>query len=376
MRDALYSVLIFVTRGLYWLLRHVLPVQNTVVFLSRQSDVPAIDFRLLQEELRRKAPNLRQKTYCRRMDGEGAGTLGDLLRLIRPTLALLSARGCFVDGQCIPLSLYKQRRGFVAVQIWHAPGALKKFGWQAVGTADGRSVRDAERWNMHGHYSFIPCASKATQEIYCQAFRVPPEQVPVLGMPRVDEILRIVADEDVRERIYAAHKSWRHMTKILYLPTFRKDKPLNIQPLLSLFTPELRQRYKLIIKPHPNDAMPAAPDFAALTAIPAHDLFSVADVIITDYSAAAIEASLVGKPLYFYVPDLEEYSQSTGLNIRLEDEMPSAVFEDFSELLAAIEGGEYDAAQLLRFRQKYISAADRENTRRIVAEFLERLQNQ
>jgi len=371
MKDILFSLMIFITRIAYGVLRNILPTRDTVVFLSRQSDTPSIDFQLLQKELKKQAPHLRQKTYCRRMDGEGS--LRDLLYLIKPTLALLTARGCFVDGQCIPLSLYKQRRGFVAVQVWHALGALKKFGWQAVGLPDGRSLKDAMRWNMHRHYTFVTCASEATRALYGEGFNVPNEDILVLGMPRIDEILRICNSQAVRDKIYAAHPSWEGMVKLLYVPTFRKGRPLDIKPLLDVLTPEMREKYKLIVKVHPNDVKPEAPADIAFTSIPTFDLFSVADAIVTDYSAAAIEASLSGRPLYFYVPDLKEYRQSAGLNIRLEEEMPGAVFTDFKELINALENNEYDRAQLVRFRRKYVSTADTRNTKRIVEEFLRRI---
>ncbi|MDR1408932.1 MAG: CDP-glycerol glycerophosphotransferase family protein [Oscillospiraceae bacterium] len=370
MKDALFAVLIALTRAAYWVLRHLLPAQDSVLFLSRQSDTSSVDFSLLQEELKRQAPQLRQRVFCRRMDGE---SITDLLWLIKPTFAMLTARGCFVDGQCVPLSLYEQREGFIAVQVWHALGALKKFGWQAVGMPDGRAPTEAKRWNMHAHYTFSPCASRTTQSVYCEAFGYSAEQVPILGMPRVDEILRIINNKNVRNKIYAAHPTWEQMFKILYAPTFRKGVPLNIKPLLHVLSPELRKKYKLIVKVHPNDEKPDSPGDVAQTSIPTHELFAVADVIITDYSAAAVEASLAGKPLYFYVPDLEQYSQSNGLNIHLEDELHGAVFSNFAQLMEAIEAGNYDFAQLARFCEKYVSTADTENTYRIVKEFLSRL---
>ncbi|MDR0883798.1 MAG: CDP-glycerol glycerophosphotransferase family protein [Oscillospiraceae bacterium] len=368
MKSCFFDILIALARVAYRLVR-CLPVQDKVIFLSRQSDAP-LDLRLVQEELARRAPHLRQKTHYRRLSGDGTGSLGDFLALIRPTLDLARARGCFVDGQCIPLSLFRQRRGFVAVQLWHALGAVKQFGWQAVGKRDGHTRADATRWRMHENYTFIPCASAETQRVYAAAFRAPTEKIPVLGMPRVDEILRLAEDETLREAIYADHPTWRGMTTILYLPTFRKGQPLNLQPLLKVLD---RTRYKLIVRVHPNDAIPAAPPDVALTHQATHNLLGLADIIVTDYSASAIEASLAGKPLYFYVPDLADYRHNQGLNIDIEQEMPGCVFTDFSALLHAAESVPYATTRLTRFREKYVEKADRENTARIVSHFLSQL---
>ncbi|MCL2023529.1 MAG: CDP-glycerol glycerophosphotransferase family protein [Oscillospiraceae bacterium] len=373
MKKFLLNILIFFAKIAYWFLRHIIPQCDTVVFLSRQSDEPSVDFRLLQAELERQAPYLKQKTYCRRLSGDGAGNLQDFLALIPTTLALLRARGCFVDGQCIPLSLFTQRKNFVAVQIWHSLGALKKFGWQTVGTDDGHTEVDAHRWKMHRHYDFITCTAPATQGHYSSAFGYPPEKVLTLGMPRVDHLMSLVDNPQAAERIYEKHPGWREKFKLLYVPTFRKNRPLDLSPILEVLTPEKREKYKLIVKVHPNDIPPDTAEDVAITSISTFEMFAVSDAIITDYSAAAIEASPFGKPLYFYVPDLEEYTQKTGLNIRLDEEMPHATFGDFAQLLDAIENAPYDFDSLARFREKYLTMADTENSRRIVEVFLERL---
>ena len=49
------------------------------------------------------------------------------------------------------------------------------------------------------------------------------------------------------------------------------------------------------------------------------DLLRIADYIITDYSAVAFEASILNKPIYFYVYDIEDYKKTRGLNIDLLD---------------------------------------------------------
>ncbi len=46
-----------------------------------------------------------------------------------------------------------------------------------------------------------------------------------------------------------------------------------------------------------------------------YDLMKLADIIITDYSACAFEASLLLKPLYFFIPDYESYMQDRGINV-------------------------------------------------------------
>ena len=84
------------------------------------------------------------------------------------------------------------------------------------------------------------------------------------------------------------------------------------------------------------------------------DLMKIADHIITDYSACAFEASLLKVPVWFYVPDYEQYAKNRGLNIDLKKELKTCVFEDAKQLYDNIGEGQYDFEALKRFREKYI----------------------
>ena len=68
-----------------------------------------------------------------------------------------------------------------------------------------------------------------------------------------------------------------------------------------------------------------------------YDLIKVADYIITDYSALSIEASILQKPIFLLLNDIENYKQNRGLNIDLEKELSSFVCESFVELMDKIE---------------------------------------
>ena len=45
------------------------------------------------------------------------------------------------------------------------------------------------------------------------------------------------------------------------------------------------------------------------------DVLSWVDYVVTDYSAVAFEAAVASKKVLFYVPDIEEYRRSPGLNV-------------------------------------------------------------
>ena len=88
--------------------------------------------------------------------------------------------------------------------------------------------------------------------------------------------------------------------------------------------------------------------------MPTSTVLSVCDCVITDYSAITIEAALLGKPVYFYLFDYEDYLDHNGLNVKLFDEFPDCVFRDPEKLVAAIDKGEYDTDNYRRFCRRYL----------------------
>ena len=87
------------------------------------------------------------------------------------------------------------------------------------------------------------------------------------------------------------------------------------------------------------------------------DALAVADYVVTDYSAVAFEALLASKKTYFYVPDIEEYRISPGLNVDPLTDAPTISTADAADLAARIADdirtGSYDAAGATAFARSY-----------------------
>ena len=93
---------------------------------------------------------------------------------------------------------------------------------------------------------------------------------------------------------------------------------------------------------------------------------AVADAVITDYSAISIEASLIKKPVYFYVYDLERYKETRGLNFDPLAEMPHCAFTKAEPLVDSILHTPYDYEKLTAFRKEFVETDDTNNTQRCV----------
>lgn len=337
----------------------LLPSKNKVVLISREQNTPPIDFLLLEEEIISRNKNIEIVMLCKTIDKSLKSFVFYCFYLLKCTYHLATARACVVDTYCIPVSVLKHKKSLKVIQVWHALGALKKFGYQSLGKAEGRSRETAERMCMHKNYDLVCCASNATAKIYAEAFNVERSVIDIVGMPRIDEILKPeprLKDEFLKQ--YPEHSGKKI---ILYVPTFRKGERVNYKPLKC----NLSDGYSLIVKPHILSESEIERDCLS-KGFSTNQLLKISDYIITDYSAVSFEASLLNKPLYFYVYDLDEYKHNRGLNIDLTDEMKNATFFDAKKLLNNIESGSYDFDGLKHFRDKYVETADRENSKRIV----------
>jgi CDP-glycerol glycerophosphotransferase (TagB/SpsB family) len=101
----------------------------------------------------------------------------------------------------------------------------------------------------------------------------------------------------------------------------------------------------------------------------AEELMYRADIVVTDYSSLAITAALLGKPLDFYIYDIEEYRNSPGLNIDPEEEYGKYAARDAANLARLIRASEYDYDRDYErgFAEKYVETYDGTCTERLTA---------
>jgi CDP-ribitol ribitolphosphotransferase len=311
-----------------------------VAFLSRQSETASLDFTLLEAALRVELPDWEFATSCYRDTGSFISRVGGTLRQIK--LAATS-RLCIVDGYTPAVSIPRLDPSTVVVQLWHALGTLKRFGWQAIDTPDGRTKAQAEGLKMHSNYSMIVAGGEGPRAAYAQAFGYPEDKIIPLGMPRMDYLLDDAASEQ-----YPQLTEGR--INILFAPTFRKETGgtnvrQHLQELADHFSSEM---YNLIISFHPFSHYGDAAISSQRSFLDGHtpivriprakgiDLLKIADYVITDYSAIAFEAALLHRKVVFYVPDIEAYRLSLGLNIDPEQQFPTISFRNAVSLASFI----------------------------------------
>lgn len=339
--------------------------RKTVSIISRESDSKTLDIAMLEEELMKRGVRVRVLSKLLTKD-RSLKALGYAGHVLKQEAAILSSDVVVLDTYCIPASMFPHRKGTKVVQMWHALGAIKKFGWQTVGKAGGSSERTARLMRMHHGYDYVVCASDVTAAHFCEAFGTERDKIVKCGLPRIDYV-KSVASGDLREnrleRIYKLYPQLKNGRKtILYAPTFRKGKAVEAQSLIDALGPD---KYNIVVKLHPlyRDAVRTEGEFDTVIfdeVFPSNDWLAAADVIISDYSSFVIESTLADKPLFIYAYDLEDYQANTGLNTDFAAEpIAPYVFRDAVSLAKAVDAAcasdeGYDIRALRAFRDRYI----------------------
>lgn len=357
---------------LYGLLKLFPAKENKILFLSRQTNGPGLDFRMIQAELRRQEKEERTQeapehplqivSICRRMEGGLSGYGAFAVCMLRSLYHLATSRVCVLDSYWPAVSMLNHKPSLFVLQIWHALGKIKQSGYQTLQRESGRDETVAEILGMHRNYDAIIAGGKAWNPFYCASFGVKEDVLINVGLPRIDYLLQTEVSQ--REKVYEAHPQLRGKKIILYAPTFRRYEVDGGRQLLDHLDTE---HYIMILKAHPNqkleysgEGLYACEDFTAV------ELLSVCDHLITDYSAIAVEGAVLNRKTWYYVFDFDQYYESNGMNIDLFEEMPGCVFRDAGALMEALQSGDYNQDALDRYRKKYLPENPGTSTRAIV----------
>ena len=130
---------------IYFFLK-LMPVKKQVIFVCMQSNKPSLDFNLLAEEIKRKDEDIKLVFLCKKMDSNLSNVI-DYIKYVFNTAGyvlkvmcyLAISKVCITESYCVPISLLKHKKELKVIQIWHASGAVKKFGYQALDTKEGKT---------------------------------------------------------------------------------------------------------------------------------------------------------------------------------------------------------------------------------------------
>ena len=326
----------------------------------------------LQRAMAARRPDLE---YVLLLDSYGYGLarkLAYLARVVRGMYHLRTARLVVVDNAYLPVHVAPHGPGTTVVQVWHAPGALKRFGADTAAP-----LGEPERTFLHRHYDWVVTAGEASRVPWAAALRTPVERVLPLGTPRTDFFFDPEAMAAARARLLRDYPGLAGRRVVLYAPTFR-GRGRGKRPAAGLDAARLRAAlpadHVLVLKTHPNldpgGVSTAGYDVVVDPSEEINELLALTDVLVTDYSSSIFEYALLRRPLILLVGDLVEYEVDPGLYLDYRTEMIGTRVDDTDGVIAAILGGDFDLSGYDAFIERHLGSSDGRACERFVEHFL------
>ncbi len=313
------------------------PQKKRVVILSRQSNKPSEDIILLNEELERRGIDV--KILCDKMGDGISGAVRYIGPLLRQMHYLASSKVAVLDSYCIPACLLKKRKGLVVIQMWHALGAMKKFSKSILDMPEGKSSEIAGIMKMHEGYDYIFTSSEKARPAFAEAFGYPEDRLTVMSLPRVDAILDEEHNAELAEKIREKYPELGERKIIGYAPTLRINSGMEAATE-ALIRAAAGTKYELVLKMHPLTKLDLEGELPENVIIDrsfkTSEWLSVADHVITDYSAITYEVALKGLPLYFYAFDREDYLKDRSFYLDYDRDMPGPICSTAEEVMQEI----------------------------------------
>lgn len=335
---------------------------NLVIFADAHHNARPAAMDLLYHRLKKDGRFHIVQMYC----DYGTASKKKVLQHMTVFMRLYAKAGFVVIcDNFLPVASCKKKPGTKVIQLWHACGCYKKFGYDAP---------DDIPADYHGevfrNIDLVTVSSKAAVRPFCRAMHLTEEQVRPLGVSRTDlyfsEKWRARCASRFRERYPEVYGK----IIVLWAPTFRGNA--GVPELLDLDVGKLQQElgdsYLVLTRLHPHMKQ-AQKESAHDCPIPTEEPYPVVDVLIADYSSLIYEYLLFGGQVVLYAPDVEEYRKRRGFYMDI-DEIPGEIVTDPVSLADAVrQAAEHTRSQKDRprdlFLMKYMGACDGHVTERI-----------
>lgn len=304
------------------------------------------------------------------------------IHALRSGFHLATARVFVVDDYFFPMYVIRPRRGTTFVQVWHACGAFKKFGYSVLEAGFGADEEYARSIALHANYDLCLVSAARFAPFYAEAFRAPREQFTArFGIPRTDLFFDAERQARTAAEVRGRYAIPDGRRVILYAPTFRGERITVASDPTDLDLGALRNAlgadHVVLFRSHPFvGARPAADPALAGFVIDVsdhpelNDLMLVSDVLVTDYSSAIFEFALLGRPIVFFAPDLAAYEAERGFYFDYRSAVPGPILASSKDLAAYLRAGTFDLERVRRFAAESFDVADGRATERFVGEIV------
>ncbi|MGN1124111.1 MAG: CDP-glycerol glycerophosphotransferase family protein [Eubacterium sp.] len=340
---------------LYLPYRHLKVQPNKITFLSNRSDRLTGNIKAVFHEMT-KLENVDITVLCKK-----GGVRDNLPNLFKFFKLYATSRVVFVDDYYHFLSYIKKKDDVKLVQLWHACGAFKTFGFSRL----GRDSYLRQSSPNHRQYDYVIVSSQDVIPYYAEGFGVAMEKVIALGSPRCDALENESYKKYFKKRFYKEHPELEGKKIMMFAPTFRGGGMGNCHYPAEKFEADkileaLGDEWALIIKMHPylNERPSYSKKYESrvldlTSGYDINDILIVTDLLITDYSSVIFEASILGIPMLFFSFDLNEYSRDRDFYCNFSSFVPGKIVLSTDELINAVKNNDFNQELVEPFKQRF-----------------------
>lgn len=213
-----------------------------------------------------------------------------------------------------------------------------------------------------GYQFDCSCAQSEIEAQYqLHMYNLKREQILVGGYPKND-ILTHAGKED-RNRILKELGINENKKIILYAPTYREDKPAEMQSPVdfTVWEKELGSEYVVLYRAHPVVANKTVIDSSSgfvfdVSSYPNNsELMIASDCLISDYSGIFFEYAVLRRPMFCFAYDYDEYQKNRGLYFDIRDELPGGHCDEMSLLRLIKCNSPETISKVNAFVDKYVT---------------------
>lgn len=276
---------------------------------------------------------------------------------------LATSKYVIIDNYFGFLAVTNFKQGVECIQLWHAAGAIKKFGLEdlSIGT---RSKRANDRFlRVYKNFHKVIVGSDAMAAIFKNAFNLDDQNILRTGIPRSDFFYDDKLRNDIILQLISENENIKDKKVILYAPTFRDGEldqfKLNLD--IDSMYQKLNDDYIVLLRLHPavkntTDYDKMYPGFVYDYSSPKvniNELLLITDILISDYSSIPYEFSLLKKPMIFFAYDLMQYKKERGLWDDFSEMVPGPVVYHTEDIINIILENKFDLEKIKEFSKRW-----------------------
>ena len=352
----------------------IFPVKNKITFATYRTTELDGNFKFIYNKINEDNLDYKCNMLFKKYNSSLLGKADYLLHMISAGYHMATSKFFIIDDYYFPVYAIKPRKENKFIQVWHACGAFKKFGYSVIGKGYGASDDYIEDIPIHSNYDAVLVSSKEVIPYYAEAFNMDAGKILPIGVPRTDIFFDMEEKYRIEKNFFDKYPDLKNKKIILYAPTFRGRGQTTVSFDMTLdfdmISKNLKEDEVMVLKMHPFVKARIDSKWRNIIdlsdSMDINELMIISDLLITDYSSVVFEFSLMDKPIIMYSPDREEYIKERDFYYEYEGFVPGPIVNNTKELIGKLNSDGWDTEKVSKFKEKFFDYRDGKSTERFI----------